>query len=95
MAAMIAGSEVDFTWLLHAVIHKWSFKVKTSYPFPCMIFSLCRSAGVPMWHVDQLKTLLGTVNICLIKDEANKLAPQKGPRQYLPPLGDDLCDTVA
>ena len=53
MAVMIAGFEVDFAWLLQAVMHERAFKVTTTYPFPCMIFSLCRSAGVPIWHVDQ------------------------------------------
>ena len=56
MAAMIAKFEVDFAWLLQAVMHEMAFKVTTTYPFPCMIFALCRSAGVPMWHVDQLMT---------------------------------------
>ena len=58
MAAMIAGFEVDFAWLPQAVMHERDFKVTTTYPFPCMIFSLCRSAGVPIWHIDQLKTPL-------------------------------------
>ena len=40
-----------------------------------------RSASVPIWHVDQLKTLLGTVDIGLIRDEANELAPAEGPVQ--------------
>ena len=56
MAAMIAGFEVDFAWLLQAVMHERVFKVTTTYPFPCMIFSLCGSAGVTIWHIDQLKT---------------------------------------
>ena len=73
------GFEVDFVWLLQAVMHERAFKATTTYPFPCMIFSLCRSAGVPIWHVDQLKTLLGTVDIGLIKDEANELALRRGP----------------
>ena len=47
MAEMIAGFEVDIAWLLQAVIHERDFKVTTTYPFPCMIFSLCRSVGVP------------------------------------------------
>ena len=76
-------------------MHKRDFKVTTTYPFPCMIFSLCRSAGVPIWHVDQLKTPQGTVDVGLIKDEANELAPHRGPRPELPPLTDDLADTVA
>ena len=54
---MIAGFEVDFAWLLQAVMHERAFKVTTTYPFPCMIFSYCRSAGVPIWNIDQLKTL--------------------------------------
>ena len=48
MAAMIARFEVDFAWLLQAVMHERAFKVTTTYPFPCMIFALCRTAGVPM-----------------------------------------------
>ena len=61
MAAMIVGFEVDFAWLLHWVMHERAFKVTTTYPFPCMIFSLCRSAGVPILHIDQLKTPLCTL----------------------------------
>ena len=38
MAAMIAGFEVDFAWLLQVVMHERDFKVITTYPFPCMIF---------------------------------------------------------
>ena len=52
MTVMIAGFKVDIAWLLQAVMHERAFKVTTTYPFPCMIFSLCRSAGVPIWHVD-------------------------------------------
>ena len=40
MAAMIAGFEVDFAWLLQAIMHERAFKVTTTYPFRCMIFSL-------------------------------------------------------
>ena len=48
IAAMIAGFEVDFAWILQAVMHARAFKVTTTYPFPCMIFSICTSAGVPI-----------------------------------------------
>ena len=48
MAVMIAGFRVDFTWILQAVMHERAFKVTTTYHFPCMIFFLCRSAGVPI-----------------------------------------------
>ena len=90
IAAMIAGFEVDFTWFLQAVMHERAFKVTITYPFPCMILDLCRSAGVPIWHVDQLKT-----HVVLIRDEANELDPRRGPRPELPPLADDLADMVA
>ena len=63
MAAMKAEFEVDFAWLLQAVMHEREFKVTTTYPFPCMMFALCRSASVPIWHVDQLKTPQGTVAV--------------------------------
>ena len=56
MAAMIAEFEVDFTWLLQAVMHERAFKFTTTYPFPRTILALCRTAGVPIWHIDQLKT---------------------------------------
>ena len=50
---------------------------------------------MPIWHVDHLKTLLGTVDISLIRDEANMLAPRRGPSPEWPPLSDNLADTVA
>ena len=62
MTAMIVGFEVDFAWLLQTVMHERDFKVTTTYPFLCMIFSLCRSTSVPIWHIDQLNTPLGTVD---------------------------------
>ena len=76
-------------------MHKRAFKVTTTYHFSCMIFALCRSTGVPIWHVDQLKTPLGIVDIDLIRDEANELAPCRGPHQEFPPLGDNLAEMVA
>ena len=48
-----------------------------------------------MWHIDQLKTLLSTVDIGLIRDEANELAPRGETHPELPPLGENLADTVA
>ena len=48
-----------------------------------------------MWTVDQLKTPLGVVDMGLIREEANGLAQRRGPHQELPPLCDNLVDTVA
>ena len=58
------------------------------------LFSL-KVGSVHIWHVDQLKTPQGTIDVGLITDEANELAPRRGPRLELPPLADDLVDTVA
>ena len=63
-----------------------NFKVTTS---------LCRSAGVPIWHIHQLKTPLGIVDIGLIRNEAYELTPRRGPRQEFPQLGENLAHTVA
>ena len=88
MAVMIARFEVDLAWLLQVAMHERAFKVTTTYPFPCMIFSLCRSAGVPIWHIDQFKTSLGPVDIGLNRDKANELVNAEGPFPELPPLGE-------
>ena len=50
---------------------------------------------MPIWHIDQLKTPLGTVDIGLIRDEDSELAPHRGPHPELPPLGENLADMVA
>ena len=50
---------------------------------------------MPIRHGYQLKTPLGNVDIGLIRDEANELAPRRGPHQEFPPLGDNLADTIA
>ena len=42
------------------------------YTFPCMVFALCRLAGVPVWHINVIKTPPSTVGIGLIRDEANE-----------------------
>ena len=78
MAVMIAGFEVDFAWLLQQVICERAFKVKTIYAFLCIIFLLCRSVGVPILHIDHLKTPLESFGIGLICDDANELAPRRG-----------------
>ena len=62
--------------VLQEAMHERTFKVTTTYPFPCMILALCRTAGVPIWHINQLKTPQGTVDVGLIKDEDNELDPR-------------------
>ena len=94
VAAMVAGFEVDFLRMLLEVIHERDFKTSSTYPFPCIIFEFYMSAGVTIWHIYCLKTPTGTVDIALILDEANEVAPNKGPRVEVQPLGENLADMV-
>lgn len=71
--------EIDFTMFLIMVIHKRSFKTSNTYLFACLIFYLCRDVGVPVWHCDTFRTLVGRVEVGLIRDEANVAPPRRGP----------------
>uniref|UniRef100_M1DLJ6 Integrase core domain containing protein n=1 Tax=Solanum tuberosum TaxID=4113 RepID=M1DLJ6_SOLTU len=93
VAALVAGLEIDFARMLLAEIHERAFKTSTTYPFPCLIFQLCRDSGVPLWHCYKLIHPTGTLNIGLIQDEVNLAAPRRGPRIDVP-LGSDLVDVV-
>ncbi|KAG5610278.1 hypothetical protein H5410_021559 [Solanum commersonii] len=94
IATLVAGLEIDFAHMLLVEIHEREFKTSTTYPFPCLIFQLCRDSRVPMWHCDRLIHPTGTLDIGLIRDEANVAAPRKEPQVEVPPLGADLADTV-
>ena len=94
VAEMVAEFEIDYVRLLISVIHKRDFKASTTYPFACMIFQLCRNAGVPIWHIDVLHTPTGSVVIGLTRDEANEAALWRGPKVEVQPLGENLADTV-
>ena len=59
-----------------------------------MIFQLCQNVGVPIWHIDVLHIPEKMVVIDPIKDEANEVAPLKGPTVDVQPLGDNLADTL-
>uniref|UniRef100_M1DH00 Integrase core domain containing protein n=1 Tax=Solanum tuberosum TaxID=4113 RepID=M1DH00_SOLTU len=54
---------------------------------------LCRDAGVPIWHCDKLVHAIGTLDIRLIRDEANVEAPRRGPWVDVPDNA-DLVDAV-
>ena len=61
-------------------------------PFP--MHYLCPLQVRRCAHMARSLASQGTVDVGLIRDEANKLAPSKGPRPELPPLADDLGDAV-
>ena len=62
------------------VIHERDFKDTTTYPLPSMVFTLCKSAGLAVWHIDVIKTLPSQVDIGIVLNEATELAPNKWPR---------------
>ncbi|KAG5599196.1 hypothetical protein H5410_030566 [Solanum commersonii] len=92
--ALVTGLEIDFALIMLADIHERAFKTSTTYPFPCLIFQLCRDSGVSIWHCDRLIHLTGTLDIGLIRDEANVASPRREPHVEVPLLGADLVDTV-
>uniref|UniRef100_M1E0I1 Putative plant transposon protein domain-containing protein n=1 Tax=Solanum tuberosum TaxID=4113 RepID=M1E0I1_SOLTU len=94
VAALLAGLEIDFAGILLAEIHERAFKTSTTYPFQCLIFQLCRDSEVPIWHFDRLIHTTRTLDIGLIRDEANVAAPWREPHVEVPPLGTDPADTV-
>uniref|UniRef100_M1DNE5 Integrase core domain containing protein n=1 Tax=Solanum tuberosum TaxID=4113 RepID=M1DNE5_SOLTU len=94
VAALVAGVEIDFAHMLLVEIHERAFWTSTTYPFPCLIFHLCRDSGVPIWHCDRLVHLTGELDIGLIRNEANVAVPRREPQVEVPPLGADLADTV-
>ena len=71
---MVAVLKIDFTWVLITVICERVFNTYTTYPFDCLIFQLCKEIRVPIYHCDTLCSPTLTVNIGLIKDEANVAA---------------------
>uniref|UniRef100_M1D9C2 Integrase core domain containing protein n=1 Tax=Solanum tuberosum TaxID=4113 RepID=M1D9C2_SOLTU len=94
VAAMVAGVEIDFARMLLTEIYERAFKTSTIYPFPCLIFQLCRDSGVPIWHCDRLVHPTGALDRGLIRDEVNVVAPRREPQVEVPPLGADPADTV-
>ena len=75
-------------------MHEKDFNSTTTYPFPCIVFELCRSAGVPICHIHVINTPSGAVDIGLIRDEANELDHHRQPRLEVNPLGENLAAMV-
>lgn len=94
VATFVAGFDVDILRWFQTFIHESTFKSTRMYPFLCCIFNLCRSTGVPIWHIDIPRTPTGTDDIGLIWDEVNEVAPHRRLKVYVQPLGENLADTV-
>uniref|UniRef100_M1DY69 Integrase core domain containing protein n=1 Tax=Solanum tuberosum TaxID=4113 RepID=M1DY69_SOLTU len=94
VAPLVAGLEIDFSHMLLTEIHDRAFKTSTTYPFPYLIFQLCKDFGVPIWHYDILTHSTGSLDIGLIRDGVDVVEPRREPQVEVPPLGADLADTV-
>uniref|UniRef100_M1DN58 Integrase core domain containing protein n=1 Tax=Solanum tuberosum TaxID=4113 RepID=M1DN58_SOLTU len=94
VAALVAGFEMDFARLIIAEVHERAFKSTTTYSIPCLLFHLCRDSGVPVWHYDKLIQATKTLDISLIRDEANVVAPRRDLQVEVAPLGADLVADV-
>ncbi|WMV18578.1 hypothetical protein MTR67_011963 [Solanum verrucosum] len=89
LAAIMVGLEIDFSCILITEIHERVFWRTTIMPFPCLIFHLCRDILVPVWHCDRLTEATKTIDVGLIKEDADPVALRKGIYIELPPMGDD------
>lgn len=49
---------------------------------------------MPIWNYNKLRNPKGTLDICLIKDEANVVVSHRGPRIEVPPLRENLANMV-
>lgn len=46
VASLVVGLKIDFAWMMSAERHERAFKTSITYPFPFLIFQMCR------WSVD-------------------------------------------
>lgn len=47
-----------------------------------------------IWNYDTLRSLAGTIDIGLIRDDANVAAPCRGPNIEVPPVSENIFETV-
>lgn len=49
---------------------------------------------IPIWYYDTLQTPVGTIDIGLIRDEANAATPRRGSKIEVPPMSENLVEMV-
>uniref|UniRef100_M1DIP8 Integrase core domain containing protein n=1 Tax=Solanum tuberosum TaxID=4113 RepID=M1DIP8_SOLTU len=94
LAAFMAGLEIDDAHILITELHERAFKATTTLPFPCLIFQLYRDACFSILNCDRLHDMTKSLDISLIRDDANLAAPRREPKVEVPPLGNDLAADV-
>lgn len=78
LTSLLATLEIYFYQIIIAEIHERAFLKTTTMPFPYLIVCICREATVQVWHCDKLVEVRKTVNVGLVKDDVNPMAPRKG-----------------
>ncbi|WMV54471.1 hypothetical protein MTR67_047856 [Solanum verrucosum] len=75
IASLMAGNEINFYQIMIVKINERAFWDKTTLPFPCLIFHLCRKATITVWGCDRLIEVTKMVYVGWIRDETNPAAP--------------------
>lgn len=91
---MVEGFKIDYARLLITVIRERDFKTSTIHPLACLIFQLCKEAGVEICQCDTLRIRVRTVDISLISDKANVEAPRRGTQIEMPTFSGNIEDTI-
>ncbi|TMX03847.1 hypothetical protein EJD97_013573 [Solanum chilense] len=90
------GADNIVTWdhpvLMAAMIA--GFKVDFAWLLHAVMYEKAFQVTTTYPFPIMIKTPPGTIDIGLIRDEANELAPHRGPRVDVPLLGENLADTV-
>uniref|UniRef100_M1DR12 Integrase core domain containing protein n=1 Tax=Solanum tuberosum TaxID=4113 RepID=M1DR12_SOLTU len=88
-------SETIFRRFLYGPSHTLPINTaKFDYRMDIIWSGLCRDAGVPVWHYDRLLQETKTLDIGLIQDEVNVVAPRRELQVEVPPLGANLVANV-
>uniref|UniRef100_M1DAV3 Putative plant transposon protein domain-containing protein n=1 Tax=Solanum tuberosum TaxID=4113 RepID=M1DAV3_SOLTU len=77
IARLMAGHEFNIAQVIIAEIHEREFRKTTTLLFPFLIFMLCTEATVLVYHIDQYIEVTKTVDVDLIRDEANPVITVK------------------
>uniref|UniRef100_M1DEJ7 Putative plant transposon protein domain-containing protein n=1 Tax=Solanum tuberosum TaxID=4113 RepID=M1DEJ7_SOLTU len=75
LVALLVRLEIDFTQIIISEIHERAFRRTTTFPFPCLIFRMCKESIVSIWHCERLVKVTKTVDVRLIQDDTNPVAP--------------------
>lgn len=91
---MVEGFEIDYARVLITLIRERDFKTSTIHPLACLIFQLCKEAGVQICQCDTLRIRVRTVGISLISDKANIETPRRGTQIEISTFSGNIEDMI-